>query len=75
MEDLKHIRKIASERFDIIFHLAANADVRGGNINRDIDLEQNLLVTKSVCDYSVENSIKNFIFASFSTQPWHILKL
>ena len=50
-----------------IYHFAANADVRGGESNRNIDLEQNLLVTKSVCDYAVFNKIKKLIFASSAT--------
>ena len=50
-----------------IYHLAANADVRGGINNHDIDLNENLLVTKNVCDYSVKNNIRNFIFSSSAT--------
>ncbi len=50
-----------------IYHFAANADVRGGIENHDIDLNENLLVTKNVCDYSVKNNIKNLIFASSAT--------
>lgn len=50
-----------------VYHFAANADVRGGLKDHDIDLHENLLVTKNVCDYSVANNIKNFIFASSAT--------
>ena len=50
-----------------IYHLAANADVRGGINDHDIDLNENLLVTKNVCDFSVKNNIKKFIFASSAT--------
>ena len=50
-----------------IFHLAANADVRGGLVNHQIDLNENLLVTKNCCDYAIKNKIKNFIFASSAT--------
>lgn len=50
-----------------IYHFAANADVRGGENNRNIDLEQNVLVTKSICDYAVVNKIKKLIFASSAT--------
>ena len=50
-----------------IYHLSANADVRGGINDHNIDLNENLVVTKNVCDYSVNNSIKNFIFASSAT--------
>ena len=50
-----------------IYHLAANADVRGGVRDHNIDINENLLVTKNVCDYALENNIKNFIFASSAT--------
>jgi len=50
-----------------IYHLAANADVRGGLIDHDIDLNENLLVTKNVCDFALANSINNLIFASSAT--------
>ena len=50
-----------------IYHLAANADVRGGINDHNIDLNENLLVTKNVCDFSVKNKIKKFIFASSAT--------
>lgn len=50
-----------------IFHFAANADVRGGIINHAIDFNENLLVTKNVCDYAINNEIKRMIFASSAT--------
>ncbi len=50
-----------------IYHFAANADVRGGIKDHNIDLNENLLVTKNVCDYSVKNNIKELIFASSAT--------
>lgn len=50
-----------------IYHLAANADVRGGINDHNIDLNENLLVTKNACDFSLKNNIKNFVFASSAT--------
>ena len=50
-----------------IYHLAANADVRGGIKDHNIDLNENLFVTKNVCDYSIENNIENLVFASSAT--------
>ena len=50
-----------------IYHLAANADVRGGINDHNIDLNENLLVTKNVCDFAIKNKIKNFIFSSSAT--------
>ncbi len=50
-----------------IYHLAANADVKGGINNHNVDFNENLLVTKNTCDFSVKNNIKEFIFASSAT--------
>ena len=50
-----------------IYHFAANADVRGGLVNHDIDLNKNLLVTKNCCDYAYKNKISQFNFASSAT--------
>ena len=50
-----------------IYHLAANADVRGGIKDHYIDFNENLLVTKNVCDYAIKNGIKNLVFASSAT--------
>ena len=52
------------KNLNYIYHFAANADVRGGILNRDIDLKQNLLVTKSVCDYARITNCEHLIFAS-----------
>ena len=54
------------DNLNYLYHLSANADVRGVS-NRSIDLEQNVLVTKSVCDYAKTNYCKHFIFASSAT--------
>ena len=50
-----------------IYHFAANADVRGGLIDHQVDIRENLLVTKNICDYAIKNKIKKFIFASSAT--------
>ena len=50
-----------------IYHFAANADVRGGIKDHNIDFNENLLVTKNVCDFSIKNKISNFVFASSAT--------
>ena len=63
-ENFKNWPKINASK---IFHFAANADVRGGLFNYDIDFNENLMVTKNVCDYAVECKIKNLIFASSAT--------
>ncbi len=50
-----------------IYHFAANADVRGGEFNREIDFEENVCVTKNICDYSKKNSIPKVVFSSSAT--------
>tara|TARA_B100000963_G_scaffold212917_1_gene185531 strand:- start:12342 stop:13283 length:942 start_codon:yes stop_codon:yes gene_type:complete len=63
-KELKYWPNIFAKK---IFHFAANADVRGGMNNHEIDFKENLLVTKNVCDYAVKNNIKNLIFSSSAT--------
>lgn len=48
----------------IIFHLAANADVRNGFLHPRKDLEQNTIVTFNVLEAMRKNFIKKIIFAS-----------
>ena len=50
-----------------IYHFAANADVRGGLIDHEVDIRENLFVTKNVCDYAIKNEIRKFVFASSAT--------
>ena len=38
--------------------------MRGGVVDRETDLKQNVLVTKSVCDYARSNNCKHLVFAS-----------
>ncbi len=52
---------------DTLFHLSANADVRGGINNRSIDFLENVVVTKSICDYSRLHKIRKIAFASSAT--------
>jgi UDP-glucose 4-epimerase len=48
----------------IVFHLAANADVRNGFLYPKKDLEQNTLVTYNILEAMRKNSIKKIIFSS-----------
>lgn len=52
---------------DTVFHLQANADVRGGTERRRIDLEQNTICTWNVLEACRENNVKKFFFASSAT--------
>jgi len=63
----KDYKKWPKIKATVIYHLAANADVRGGIKDHNIDFNENLLVTKNVCDYALENNIENFVFSSSAT--------
>lgn len=52
---------------DFVFHLAANADVRGGINNTDIDFQQNIVGTKNVLEAIRINGIKKIVFSSSAT--------
>ena len=52
-------------QYDYIFHLAANADIRGGVKNSKIDLEQNIIVTHRLLEFSKRMEKKPvFVFSS-----------
>ena len=48
----------------IVFHLAANADVRHGLKHRDRDIKQNIIVSYKILEQLYKNNIKKFIFSS-----------
>ena len=49
---------------DFVFHLAANADIRGGMKNTRIDLEQNTIATYHVLEAMRRNNVKGMCFTS-----------
>jgi UDP-glucose 4-epimerase len=54
----------AIEDHDVVFHLAANADVRFGTEHPRRDLEQNTIVTYNVLEAMRNNGIRKIAFAS-----------
>ena len=52
---------------DFVFHLQANADVRGGIQRTRVDLEQNTIATWNVLEAMRINEIKYIVFASSAT--------
>ena len=52
---------------DSVFHLAANADVRGGIETRRVDLEQNTVGTWNVCEAMNLTGAKQIAFSSSAT--------
>ncbi|MEM0158312.1 MAG: NAD-dependent epimerase/dehydratase family protein [Thermoplasmataceae archaeon] len=53
--------------FDLVFHLAANSDVKHGAQNTRTDFDNNVLATFNLLEYCRKNDIQNLIFASSST--------
>lgn len=60
-----------TENADIVFHLAANADVRFGTEHPCKDLEQNTIVTSHVLEAMRRNKIKKIVFASTGINFYH----
>jgi UDP-glucose 4-epimerase len=54
----------AFRNMDFVFHLAANADIRGGLNNTRIDLEQNTIATYNVLEAMRLNDVKGLAFSS-----------
>lgn len=57
----------AMEGASSVFHLAANADVRGGKNDRDVDLQQNIIGTHRVLEAMVKSGVENIVFTSSAT--------
>lgn len=64
--DLKQQRGLAAhfEGHDIVFHFAANADVKGGKDNPVVDLHEGCIVTSNVLEAARANGIKRFVYSS-----------
>ncbi len=57
----------AMKDVDLVFHLAANADVRGGMHNTTIDVQQNILGTHAVLEAMRLAGSKHIVFTSSAT--------
>lgn len=64
--DLEKLKK-AIQGADIIYHFAANPDVRLGAENTKIHLEQNIVATYNVLEAMRMNKQQNIVFTSTST--------
>lgn len=64
--DVLDLATLSSEMagHDFVFHMQANADVRGGMLNTRVDLEQNTLATWNVMEAMRINRIPRMVFAS-----------
>lgn len=69
--DLRELDAIKSafEGQEIVYHLAANADVRGGVKDTKVDLEENVIATRNVLEAMKEAGVKKLVFLS-STQVY-----
>ena len=54
----------AMRECDIVFHFAANADVRHGAEHPGRDLEQNTIATFNVLDAMLKNNVRKIVFSS-----------
>ena len=59
--------KIAIKGADMVYHLAANPDVRLGEQNTKVHLEQNIIVTYNLLEAMRMNKQQNIVFTSTST--------
>ena len=57
---------LSGEKIDIIYHLAANSDIRKSGIVPKIDYDNTFKTTFSVLELMRINNIKNMFFASTS---------
>lgn len=64
--DIKKGSSFPTESYDWVFHLAANADIRGGLQNTKVDLEENVIGTHAVLEFMRKNDITKLVFASSS---------
>ena len=64
--DFETLRRAVSGH-DMVFHLAANPDVRASSQKTDLDLEQGTLATRNLLEAMRLNKTKKLIFASSST--------
>lgn len=61
--DLSNL-SLAMKSVDKVFHLAANADIRGGIIDNNVDVQQNIIGTHNVCEACRLNKVKEIVFTS-----------
>ena len=56
-----------TERYDVVFHLAANSDIQRSTEETDLDLRLNLMTTQNVLDCARLAGTREIVFASSST--------
>ena len=68
-EDLLDTAALTKEMkfHDVVWHIAANPDIRKGTESTNTDLEQNTIATYNCLEAARKNDIKEFVFSSTST--------
>lgn len=54
------------EKFDIVYHFAANSDIQQGYEDINVDYENTFLTTYNILCFMKKNNVKNIVFASSS---------
>ncbi|HEV2118500.1 MAG TPA: NAD-dependent epimerase/dehydratase family protein [Candidatus Bathyarchaeia archaeon] len=65
MTDGKLVAKLL-RGYDVVFHVAAHANIRTSLVNHRADLDNNLIATLNVLDAMVKNNVDDLVFASSS---------
>ena len=58
--------KLKDEKFDMVFHLAANSDIQKGGKNPDVDYNDTFMTTRSVLEFMRISGCKKLFFSSTS---------
>ena len=74
ISDRLFVSKVFSEEVDVVFHLAAYADVAATIYNPDEDFRTNVIGTYNLLKLSLNRGIRRFVFASsaavYGDKPW-----
>lgn len=62
----KFCETLKDEKFDIVYHLAANSDIQKGGRMPSVDFNDTFMTTYSVLELMRRNDIKNLFFSSTS---------
>lgn len=57
---------LSNEKFDMVYHLAANSDIQKGGKNPSVDYNDTFMTTYSVLEFMRRTGIKKLFFASTS---------
>lgn len=70
------LTKLKNNHYDVVYHLAANPEVRVGSINPNIHFQQNVVATHNLLEYLRKtNNTPSLIFTSTSTVYGEATKL